>query len=352
MKITSLILLALSLTFVGATDTPKYQVISAHPHDVEELLPYVTTVEQTGRLWLVKIKTGIPEKAMRSLRLVGSEKLVSFQPKIKKSLDKEDNVVKLIKKVETTRLKSDVEFLASYKTRLVGTDDNRKSVDWVEDRLKTLGFKTKQICYRSGSCSVVADKAGTSEGKEVALVIAHIDSVGKTFAGADDNASGVASLLEMARVLSSVDHFHAMRFFVTNGEESGLLGAEHYAAELSRSGEISNITLAINMDMVGYNKNGLVELETDAPFEDLAKEFAELAATYTKLKSKITLGAWGSDHVPFIKKNVPTLLTIENWDTKTPCYHQACDKPDTINYDYAAEITKLNIAAMSLKLKE
>lgn len=352
MKTTTIILFLISFTILGAAESPKYQVISAHPHDVEELLPHVVTQQQNGRLWLVKIKPGAPEKIMRHLRLVGSEKLTSFQPKIKKSLRAETAIVDLLKNVEAARLKSDVEFLSSYKTRLVGTDDNRKSVDWVESRLKTLGFVTSQICYRSGACSVIADKVGTSLGKETALVIAHIDSVGKGFAGADDNASGVASLLEIARVLSSREHFYNMRFLVTNGEESGLLGAEHYAAELSRSGDISNLVMAINMDMVGYNKNGIVELETDSPFEDLAKDFSELASTYTKLRTKITLGAWGSDHVPFIKKNVPTVLTIENWDTKTPCYHQACDKPDTINYEYASEITKLNIAAVALKLKE
>jgi hypothetical protein len=103
------------------------------------------------------------------------------------------------------------------------------------------------------------------------------------------------------------------------------------------------------MDMVGYNSNGVVELETNAEFEPLAKWFATLASTYTNLHSKITLGAWGSDHVPFLEKNVPTLLTLEDWSTKTPCYHQACDQPNTINYSYAAEITKLNTAAVLTK---
>ena len=103
------------------------------------------------------------------------------------------------------------------------------------------------------------------------------------------------------------------------------------------------------MDMVGYNSNGIVELETDAPWNALAQWFVQLTEKYTTLKTKITLGAWGSDHVPFLQKNVPTLLTIEYWDTKTPCYHQGCDKPDTVNYTYMTEITKLNTAAVLSK---
>jgi Zn-dependent M28 family amino/carboxypeptidase len=208
---------------------------------------------------------------------------------------------------------------------------------------------TKLECYRPEACSVIADKVGSEFPQQVILIMGHFDSVGKDFAGADDNASGVAVMMEMARVLQNYPNKKTIRFFATNGEESGLLGAQHYANLLASSGEIKNLVLAINMDMVGYNANGIVELETDSQYENLATWFASLTAQYTSLKSKITLGAWGSDHVPFIKKNVPTLLTIEDWSTKTPCYHTSCDKPDTLNYTYAGEIGKLNVAATITK---
>jgi Zn-dependent M28 family amino/carboxypeptidase len=118
---------------------------------------------------------------------------------------------------------------------------------------------------------------------------------------------------------------------------------------LKKNGDIKKLALAINMDMVGYNSNGIVELETDSQYEKLANWFAGLATTYTSLKSKITIGAWGSDHVPFIQGGVPTLLTIEDWSTKTPCYHTECDKPSTLNYEYAGQIAKLNLAAIMTK---
>src|SRR5690606_31090447 len=139
------------------------------------------------------------------------------------------------------------------------------------------------------------------------------DSVGKNFAGADDNASGAAVMLEVARVLKDYPNKNKIRFFATNGEESGLLGAEHYAKVLRADGSIKDLILTINMDMVGYNSNGIVELETDKQYEELALWFAKLSSQYTSLKTKITLGAWGSDHVPFIRSGVPTLLTIEDW---------------------------------------
>lgn len=342
----------LGLLSLGAETPPVYQVITGHPHDLEKIQPHIETVKQDGRLWLVKLKDKVPTEAMVHLRLVGNEKLTSYQPKVRKSAKKNQQISDALKLVALKNLQDDIAKLSSFKTRLVGTDDNRSATAWAEEKLKSLGFATQQVCYERGACSVVADKVGKSESAEMILIIAHIDSVGKNFAGADDNASGTAALLEMARVLAQQEHPHSLRFLIANGEESGLLGSEHYAAQMASNGEIKKVALVINMDMVGYNKNGVVELETDAPWEDLAKEFAQLAADYTTLKTKITLGAWGSDHVPFLRKNVPSILTLENWDTKTPCYHLPCDKPDTINYPYATEITKLNVAAVLSKMAD
>ena len=222
----------------------------------------------------------------------------------------------------------------------------------IEKNLSELGFETSQICYATNRCSVLAEKKGSQNPEKVILTEAHMDSVGRDFAGADDNASGTAVLMEMARVLSTYKNKKTLRFFVTNGEESGLKGAEHYARLLKSNSEIKNLELVINMDMVGWNKNGIVELETDAPYEGLATHFSELAANYTTLKTKVTIGAWGSDHVPFLKAGVPSILTIEDWSTKTPCYHSACDKPEGLNYAYATEIGKLNVAAVMTKDSE
>lgn len=353
MKITSLTssLLGLFLLLSFQSRPDLYQVISSHPHDLEDLEGKISTVHQSGRLWIVRPHADLSAAGFKHLRpLTGKENSYHYQAmNFKSAADPE--VKAFINGVKSEAIKADVVALSSYKTRLVGTEENRQATAMVKKRFQDMGYVTTEICYTSGACSLIADKKGASS-EEVLLVMGHIDSVGAKFAGADDNASGTAVLLEMARVLKTYDNEKTIRFFTTNGEESGLLGAKHYARELTRSGKIKEIVLAINMDMVGYNSNGIVELETSAEHEKLAQWFAELAATYTKLKSKITLGAWGSDHVPFLEGGAPTLLTIEDWSTKTPCYHKECDKPDTLNYQYASEIAKLNISAVMTKDRE
>jgi hypothetical protein len=344
-------LIASSFLFFGfQANLPKtYQLMTSHPHDLDLMKNYTKTVFTSGRLTFVQVKANAPASIYSHLKEIdGSER--SYRYSNDKSFNEPNpEIEKTISLLGVGNIKADVEMLSAFKTRLVNTDDNRKATQVVIQRFQSLGYETSTICYVSGACSVIADKKGSTLPQDVMMVMGHIDSVGADFAGADDNASGTAVILEMARVLKDASPRKTIRFFVTNGEESGLNGAKHYAKELTKSGKIKELVLAINMDMVGYNKNGIVELETSKDHDELARSFAELASTYTSLKSKITLGAWGSDHVPFLEAGVATLLTIEDWSTKTPCYHLRCDRPDTINYEYATEIAKLNTAAVLTK---
>jgi hypothetical protein len=356
-------LLVVSLIFglllsMSATQKDKtlYQVITSHPHDLEKLKGLVETVYQEGRLWIVDLKEGSPLESLTHLKAIsGREKSYLYK---NNSIRRRNLTVHhfdirdTIKLVDAELIKRDVEDLASYTTRAAGTDQNREATKSALNKLADLGYAIDEVCYRPGVCSVIANKKGSKKPDEVMIVLGHLDSVGHEFAGADDNASGTAVLLEMARVLKDYDNHKTIRFFVTNGEELGLLGAKHYVGSLKASDKIKKISLAINMDMVGYNKNGVVELETSPELEPLANWYADLASRYTKLKSKITLGAWGSDHVPFLDAGVPAILTMEDWSTKTPCYHLACDTPDTLNYDYAADIGRLNLAALMTKDRE
>lgn len=343
------LLLGSLLLSSAAPKQDLYQVISSHPHDVKEFMPYIQTVKQEGRLWLVHLKGEVPAEVMSNFRRTDGQDVNHYMAPVQKSAFASPVVKDFLTRIDVASIKSDVESLANYKTRLVGSADNQKATAQIKEVFTALGYTVSQYCYRADACSVVADKAGDGSSDGVIMIMGHFDSVGKNFAGADDNASGAAVLMEVARVLKDYGNKKTLRFFATNGEESGLYGAQHYADVLKKSGEIKKLVLAINMDMVGYNSNGIVELETDSQYEGLANWFANLASTYTTLKSKITIGAWGSDHVPFIKGGVPTLLTIEDWSTKTPCYHTACDTPSTLNYEYAGEIAKLNLAAIMTK---
>lgn len=330
-----------------------FQVVTSHPHDLEEILPHIETVHQSGRLWIVQLKKNAPEMVFKSLRpLSGREKNYLYQGLFITNKSKKKNTVNIkdfTAKVSVENIRSVIEELSSYETRFVGTEENRLALESVALRFQEMGYDIKEHCYRGEVCSVIAEKKGTLQAADVLMIMGHIDSIGESFAGADDNASGIAALIEMGRIFKDYKNQKTIRFFITNGEEAGLIGSTHYAKWLESSDELGKIKFAVNMDMIGHNQNGIIELETHPDFEDYARFVADVASRFTTLKTKITLGAWGSDHLPFINRGIPAVLTIEDWDTKNPCYHRECDRPDLINFDYTAEVAKLNISVILAK---
>ncbi len=342
-------LFILSLVSFSQTQT-YFQVITTRPEELKAISPYVQNRYEGGRLLIVNVKSpyATPKWVFNYLRPVRMQDVAHYVPAAAQlrnfKLPPIDQ--NYIKAIQLDQLKAGVAKLVSYKDRSSGSAENQMAQTWIVEQLSQWGYQVSRVCHQPKICSIVAQKIGLKDPKSVILVEGHLDSVGEKFAGADDNATGTSATLEIARVLSKYPNNNTLRFFLTNGEEQGMLGSTFYVKNLVASGEIKNLKLVVNMDMVGYNSNGTVELETDKEWNSVALWFAQLTATYTQLKSKITLGAFGSDHVPFLKAGVPTLLTIEFWATKTPCYHQECDKYETVNFPYMYEITKLNTAAV------
>lgn len=351
--IITLSLLVAQITF--AQSSKQYLVITHHPHDLEDLQKHTTIIRSEGRTLLVKIndEKTFPKVLRDKVREISDEDIVNYTPQKSKDLNPDPLVLKLLNNISVSEMTNIVTKLSGFSNRRSGSEDNLEASKYIENEFKKLGLATELDCFKKNTCNVYGKFIGTDRPEDYILVEAHLDSVGKTNAGADDNASGVAGLLMIAKQVLSISPKRSFVFFATNGEEQGLLGAKHYVKKLDQSGELRNINFVINMDMIGYNQdNTKVDLETNKNFVDVANWMADLVYTYTKLTPNVVTPAWGSDHVPFLDKNIPTVLTIEHWPSKTPCYHATCDKPGHLTYEYGLEIIKLNIAASYLKSQE
>jgi len=210
-------------------------------------------------------------------------------------------------------------------------------------------------CYKDRKadkeCNIVARRKAVRPEAQAILIIGHMDSVGYENAGADDNASGSAGVLEMARILAGYKSDYDFIFVAANGEENGISGSYACAKKLKESGELSRVAWAINMDMISWNKDGILEIETNKEFTTYADWVGTQARLYTKLEPHIAMPAWGSDHVPFLEAGIPTYLSIEHWENHNPCYHKACDKMESLSWDYAADIVRLNLAVVAGKAR-
>jgi Zn-dependent M28 family amino/carboxypeptidase len=204
------------------------------------------------------------------------------------------------------------------------------------------------------SVNIVAEKRGHGAGdRHVTVVTAHLDSINDRSPevlapapGADDNASGCAGVLEIARVLSRHAGRGDLRLILFGGEEQGTVGSEHHVALLSQA-ERQRIKAVVNMDMIATVNTGnvLTVLLEGAPVsQHVIDGLATAAASHTTLVVKCSTKPGRSDHVPFIRVDIPAVLTIEGDDRANGHVHSADDTLAHINYDLLLSILRMNLA--------
>jgi hypothetical protein len=216
--------------------------------------------------------------------------------------------------------------------------EHDKARDNIYSTFKNFGLNTVWDpfdCGRADDCSynVVATHTGTVYPNQMYIVGAHYDSVNNP--GADDNASGVAGIMEAARVLSQYEFEKTIIFIAFDAEELGLRGSRDYA----RRHTDDDIRGMISMDMIAYNASGTNRARVyGRPTSATVKQrLREAISLYGNGLSSVDAGAIGrSDHDPFQDEGFQACLLIEYdvWDN--PYYHGPLDSVDTEGYiDYA-----------------
>ena len=154
--------------------------------------------------------------------------------------------------------------------------------------------------------------------------------------GADDNASGTAAIMELARAIGSGPPLRRnMLFIAFDGEEMGLLGSRHYVKHPTI--ELENVRTMINFDMVGWMKQNKYTVFGTAT----AKEFpalVEKAAAPLELEYKAPRATGGSDHAPFVKHEIPVMFPFTGVHKE---YHQPEDDWELIDADGAATLLQM-----------
>ena len=207
--------------------------------------------------------------------------------------------------------------------------------------------------------NVVAELPGIGPGlPHIYVASAHYDSISEqpfdAAPGADDNASGVAAVLEAARILSEHGFPRTLRFIHFAGEEQGLLGSAHYAQGARERGEM--IDGVINVDMIGFESvppsDHIVELHAGTnPLSIALADALALSVQQYDLElapQQITSQAtWRSDHGSFWGQGFPAVLAIEDLDDFNPHYHSSDDTLAHVQSHMVVEFTKALVATLA-----
>lgn len=264
--------------------------------------------------------------------------------------------------INDSNLKAHIKYLASdeLEGRLTGSIGEEKAANYIATEFRKLGLKpydknyTQKFNYKvrlnpHDSTSVKANHGMNvigvldNKAKKTIVIGAHYDHLGKNehnhstkpnshgeiHNGADDNASGVSGVLELARILAQNKTKEKVNyvFALFSGEEDGLIGSKFMAETLKD--KFPNVVAMINMDMIGrLNENkGLVVggVGTSPIFEKIIEKNKPAGFNVTLENT----GIGPSDHTSFYLKDIPVLFFFTGTHMD---YHKPSDDEDKINY--------------------
>jgi len=263
---------------------------------------------------------------------------------------------------------------------------------WIEVTLHDMGYEVQRqhlvvFSPPEGSRIAEEDRAwhnlwieipGSERPEEVIIVGAHFDAV-PTTPGADDNGTGTACALELARVLRGTAPKRTIRIVFFNLEEIGLVGSRLYAEEIVRpqieSGEIRVVGM-VSLEMLGYFSDeensqkspvpaipgvfeprtvgdfiALVGSSADQPFtrpfaEGMRQGSPDLHVFVFDILPTPIPDMRRSDHAPFWDIEVPACMLTDTSNFRTPHYHRPSDRVETIDRERFIQVVRGVVAGI------
>ncbi len=224
----------------------------------------------------------------------------------------------------------------------------------IRKKVKPFSFRTrKKVALRvesrfypgSETFNVGAVLRGSTAPDEYIIFGAHLDHCGRapeTFYGADDNASGSAVVLELARAFARLKKKPARSivFLFFSGEEMGLLGSRYFVEHPPFP--LSKVVAMFNFDMVGIGEN--IFVGGGKNFPDIYRHVEEVNKNYIRRNLKtaaIGKGRPGSDHAPFFEKGVKAFFVATGGGGHPVYYHRREDTPSTITPEIAEDVARM-----------
>jgi len=236
---------------------------------------------------------------------------------------------------------------------------------FIEKELASYGLSVESdyFPYKGKNFRNIIGRLGVRRAAPLTILAAHFDSVEGT-PGADDNASGVAVLLEAARFLSRARLRSQLLFCAFNLEELNMVGSTYFAKKLKTAG--AKVEAMISVEMVGYtdSRPGSQKYPTGLSWfypdrgdfigvignwnsNALLRRFARQMRQVPGLPVE-TLSVPGngglvpavrlSDHSPFWDAGYPALMVTDTSFYRTPHYHGPTDTLDTLNLDFMTKV--------------
>jgi len=278
------------------------------------------------------------------------------------TLEKDSVTKSLISVMNKDTLKFVVSQLENFGTRYALADNRRSVARSLEKRFQSIGYTDTRIdsfqittilqgmVVNIWNYNVMAHLHGKSSPDSLIVIGAHYDAIatdGSPFysaPGADDNASGVSAVFEIARVMSAKQfrHEYSINFVLFGAEELDLAGSKVFAENSFNRGD--RISMMINFDMIAYElssqtakwKLNIINYPNSLTLMERAyKSCSNYALLLPVTDNKISQS---SDSYSFYKKGYRAIYY--NSPTTDPNYHTTKDLSAQLNFNYCLEVVK------------
>jgi Zn-dependent M28 family amino/carboxypeptidase len=245
------------------------------------------------------------------------------------------------------------------------------TADYIEETLQSMGYTVSSQAYTVQGTSVrnlEATLGGTSLAEEIVLIGAHYDTVSGS-PGANDNASGVAALLEVARLLAAKPLARSVRFVAFVNEEAPFfytweMGSHRYARRAHERGD--NITAMLSLETLGYysdaegsqqypnpvyawlypNTGNFIGFVGNLASRKLVRQCLGSFRRHSAFPSEgiaapgRMMGIHWSDHWSFWQEGYAAVMVTDTALFRYPHYHASTDLPDKIDYERLARVVE------------
>lgn len=277
------------------------------------------------------------------------------------TITEEDEKVRgFMNEVNVDNLIASVQHLQDYQSRYYNSENAYDAADWIQgqfDELLILETEQFPVDYLGNDCApnIIAIQYGTKNPDQYVVCGSHFDSysLSGVCPGADDNATGVATVLETARILSQYSFERSIIYCAFGAEEIGLVGSSQYA-EYCADVMGFDIVGYFNNDMNGYLNPG-DEIHIDLIYPNSASELGDyymnLANVYfPEMQVRhVNFQDGDSDHTSFNQNGYMGIYPFEDYQNYSPYIHGANDLigPSVNSFEMSQIYTQMNVACVS-----
>jgi hypothetical protein len=239
-------------------------------------------------------------------------------------------------------------------TRFYSLTGNAIACEYLFQQMEALGMNVWYEDFLTPDGLLLVNVVGEVPGADPSAVygvMAHLDSISTDTGnapGADDNATGIASSLEIARILSGYELKHPVRLIFVNGEEVGILGSESWARKIVA--DDVPVEGVFNIDSVGSERQGeLIWLNTDAESAWMTELIIEINGGYglgqdlaTRQNPNIV-----ADDNKVREQGIAAVMVARELYGMSPLHHTPDDLIEAVSFDNTQTTTQLVLLAMA-----